>query len=274
VKHDEIAELIRGLRPPRRRRRRAGHHRRAPRGLPEVPGPRCGTTRLVAALLGNSGGNAPDGLWDRIASTLEEAPPPMRLDLPRRPGRCPPPRPIAAAPAPGSSPRWWLPRRPLVIGALGVQVRAARDHRISSLQTAMESASTVRARDPRAHRPPRPQGHPGVRRRQGSRPLAVVLPNGTGYLLAHDMPALAKGRTYQLVGPDRRRADLARASWARTRTTWRPSRSPRASVCWPSRTRRAPGVVRLAEPSRPRPAASPEHPRAVSRAASRHGCVR
>jgi len=27
-----------------------------------------------------------------------------------------------------------------------------------------------------------------------------VLPNGTGYLLAHDMPALAKGRTYQLWG--------------------------------------------------------------------------
>ena len=36
----------------------------------------------VAALLGNSGGDAPDGVWERIASTLVEVPPPMRLELP------------------------------------------------------------------------------------------------------------------------------------------------------------------------------------------------
>src|SRR3954452_7912184 len=49
--------------------------------------PRCradvGDLREVAALLAHSGADAPDGVWDRIASSLGEAPPPLRLDVRR-----------------------------------------------------------------------------------------------------------------------------------------------------------------------------------------------
>ena len=49
------------------------------------PCPRCRAEveghREVATMLGNSGGDAPDGLWDRIASQLEDPPPPLRLSV-------------------------------------------------------------------------------------------------------------------------------------------------------------------------------------------------
>jgi hypothetical protein len=45
--------------------------------------PRCRAEltelREVAALIGNSGADAPPGVWDRIASSLDEAPPELRL---------------------------------------------------------------------------------------------------------------------------------------------------------------------------------------------------
>src|SRR5438270_12840407 len=45
--------------------------------------PRCRAEvadhRTMASFLGSAGGRAPDGLWDRIAGSLEEAPPELRL---------------------------------------------------------------------------------------------------------------------------------------------------------------------------------------------------
>src|SRR5436309_8412009 len=45
--------------------------------------PRCRAEvadhRTVASFLGSAGGPAPEGLWDRIAGALEEAPPELRL---------------------------------------------------------------------------------------------------------------------------------------------------------------------------------------------------
>src|SRR5437870_7042409 len=45
--------------------------------------PRCraevADDREVAAFLGHTGGSAPTGVWDRIAASLEEAPPPLTL---------------------------------------------------------------------------------------------------------------------------------------------------------------------------------------------------
>jgi hypothetical protein len=53
------------------------------RHLPECP--RCRNELAghleVAALLGNTGAPAPDGVWARIASSLEEPPPALRLSL-------------------------------------------------------------------------------------------------------------------------------------------------------------------------------------------------
>ncbi len=154
----------------------------------------------VAALLGNSGGDAPDGLWDRIASTLEEAPPPMRLQLPSGPAAVLPllgrtsPHPrrgrlaVAAAAAAAA----------LVIGVLGAQV-VHQGHRISTLQTALESEAMVRAAnlalvDPSAHKARLTSLDGKVAA------AAVILPDGSGYVLAHDLPALAKDQTYQLWG--------------------------------------------------------------------------
>jgi hypothetical protein len=150
----------------------------------------------VTALLGNSGGAAPDGLWDRIASTLEETAPPMRLDLPAGAG--------TVVPLAG---RRRLPRAGflaaaaaavVVIGALGVQVVRQED-RISDLREAMTDEGMLRAanlalRDPRAEEASltSPDGDLSA--------SAVLLPDGTGYLMLDGVPDLREGRTYQLWG--------------------------------------------------------------------------
>jgi hypothetical protein len=86
----------------------------------------------------------------------------------------------------------------LVIGVLGVQV-VRQDQRIDELRTALGSETMLRAAnlaltDPGAHQA-------RLRSVDGTvTATAVVLPDGTGYLMAEDMPALARDRTYQLWG--------------------------------------------------------------------------
>jgi hypothetical protein len=196
-KHDEIAELLGAYAlhavDPDERARIDEHLEECPKCRAELR-----DHEQVATLLGNTGGDAPEGLWDRIASTLEEAPPPMRLDLPV--GRA------AVIPLAGRR------RRPvgrvavalvaaaaaLVIGILGVKVVNQED-RIGHLQTAMEGEAMTRAAslalaDPSAEKAQ-------LTSLDGSLTAsAVVLPNGTGYLLAQDMPALSRDKTYQLWG--------------------------------------------------------------------------
>src|SRR5437588_10206097 len=74
--------------------------------------PRCRAEvaehREVAALLGNVGTQAPDRLWDRIAASLEEAPPDLRL---------------AAVPEPRRRPR--TIRRRLTVGLAAAAAAAA-----------------------------------------------------------------------------------------------------------------------------------------------------
>jgi anti-sigma factor RsiW len=199
--HDEIAELLGAYAlnavDPDERALVERHLDECPRCRVEVNG-----HREVAAGLGNSGGDAPDGLWDRIASTLDEAPPPMRLSLPGSAG------PSGATVTP-------LARRTrvggnrvviaamgaaaaLVIGALGVKV-VQQDDQIDRISTALEdeavlSAANLALLDPEAVQSTlmSPDGALSA--------SAVLLPNGTGYLLAHDLPALDDARTYQLWG--------------------------------------------------------------------------
>lgn len=151
----------------------------------------------VAALLGNSGGDAPAGLWERIASTLEEAPPPMRLALPgeatitplapRRRARGN--RFVVAAVSAAAA---------VVIGALGVKV-VQQDDELDRISAALDdegvlSAANLALLDPNAvqSRLTSADGTLSV--------SAVLLPNGTGYLLTHELPALDESRTYQLWG--------------------------------------------------------------------------
>jgi anti-sigma factor RsiW len=150
--------------------------------------------REVAALLGNAGNPAPAHLWDRIAASLEEPPPDLTL---------------LAGPTPSGRPK--VSRRrvrvglaaiaaaaAVVIGVLAFQVHRL-DNRVNSLaQTTpaqgLSQAATAAVLDPQAVRV-------DLRSTQGDESaLGVVLPNGTGYLVKVDLPALSSRQTYQLWG--------------------------------------------------------------------------
>lgn len=147
--------------------------------------------RQVAALLGDSGGDAPDGLWDRIASSLEESPPPLRLavtDGVRR-SSVRASRVLAAALGTAAA---------VVIGVLGVRVVQQGDQldRVEAAlgDDAMLLAANAALVDPDAARSrlTSPDG--------SFEAAAVVLPDGTGYLMAGDLPDLDASRSYQLWG--------------------------------------------------------------------------
>ena len=154
--------------------------------------------REVAALLAHSGAPAPEGLWERIVESLE-APPP-RLDLvPRNQS---PAGSRSADPIVQARPRAWATRAMLgalaaaaaVIAVLGIQVRDQGDQ-LDSVRTAMgEKGLTddlvVAAGDPDARRVELTSADG---RLEGVR--AVLVPDGTGYLLAGSLPELAEGST-------------------------------------------------------------------------------
>jgi hypothetical protein len=153
----------------------------------------------VAALLGNSGADAPPGVWDRIAATLEEAPPPMRLQLDgpgAGDGRV---VPISAARRHQGRRVWAAAAAAaVVIALLGVEV-VRQDDRIGTLQSALSDeglrrAASVARADPDAVTAELSSTDGALRA------TAVLLPDGTGYLLAKEMPDLGGDRTYQLWG--------------------------------------------------------------------------
>lgn len=164
------------------------HLRECPRCRAEVV-----AHREVAASLAQVGSVAPAGVWERIAGSLEEAPP--QLDMARvvalRPSR-EPVRPrqwavtaasIAAAAA-------------LVSGVLGVKL-VDQDRRLRTLTAAVEAKSLESTAlsalvDSSARR---------VQLKALDDKLlgeAVMLADGTGYLLKSNLPALPADRTYQL----------------------------------------------------------------------------
>jgi hypothetical protein len=158
--------------------------------------------REVVALLAPPSTRAPDGLWDKIASSLEETPPPLRMPPPlvvpieRGPRRAGPHRRIAAAVAAVAA--------VAVIGVLGVKVadddRRARDP--ASRAPGSELDRTVRA----ALSDPSAQRIELVSADQRLRADTVLRPDGTGYLVSSNLPELGRGRTYQLwalVGGDK-----------------------------------------------------------------------
>jgi hypothetical protein len=165
--------------------------------------------REVASLLAYPGVPAPDGLWDRIAGRLHEAPAVLPLDRFQ-------PRPDAAGPA-GVRPigfrRQTLQRRVLIavaavaaaaIAVLGIQV-ARLDRRTSRLPAAWSAQAKQTAFQVAL-------ANPGARRATLISPdrtgwmQAVILPDGTSYLGPTNLPSLATDETYQLwgvVGGDR-----------------------------------------------------------------------
>jgi hypothetical protein len=161
--------------------------------------PRCRAEvaehREVAALLASSGTDAPAGLWDRIAGSLDG-----------EPGDEPPPLALAPVARAAARRRRWLPQAAIGVAAallvvvLGVQVRHQSD-RIDRLAERQAVADPLLAAYERA------LGDPGseVVELGGAgtgdvRVQAVVTDGGAGYLRAASLPRLDAGRTYQLWG--------------------------------------------------------------------------
>lgn len=161
--------------------------------------PRCRSEvaghREVATFLGNTGGDAPEGLWDRISSQLEESPPPMRLNLPAAQSNVTPRRRerssriLAAALGTAAA---------LAIGILGAQVVRQQDQ-LNRFEAAIEDGSMLTAANVALSDPNAAQAE--LQSFNGEvTGTAVLLPNGTGFLLAHELPGLDGDRTYQLWG--------------------------------------------------------------------------
>ncbi len=198
VTHDEISELLGAYAlhavDPDEAAAVEAHLEGCPRCRAEVA-----DHREVAAALGNSGGDAPDGLWDRIVSTLEERPPPMRLSLPssgdaeviplaerRRPAGN---RIVLAALGAAAA---------AVIGVLGVKV-VQQDDQLDRVEQAFSDDTLLQAANAALL-------HPDAARSTLASPDggvhmdAVLLPDGSGFLMADELPGLDEGRTYQLWG--------------------------------------------------------------------------
>lgn len=151
------------------------------------------THRDVAASLAEVGSTAPAGVWQRIAESLDEPAP--KLDMARV---------VALSPRAdqGHAARWRIAALATaavavsVIGILGVKL-IDQDSRIRRLAAAVEGRSledTAMAAlvDPRGRR---------VQLKSLDEKLmgeAVMLPDGSGYLLRPNLPALSDEQTYQL----------------------------------------------------------------------------
>lgn len=167
--------------------------------------PRCAAEvadhREVAAMLAHSGAPAPDGLWTRIAASLEEAPPAMDLTLPG-PGRVPGDVVDLAERRRRGAPRW-LPgaavAAALVVVALVAGIAIGRgdtsgDRSEPLAATALEDVARHVMNDPEATRL--------VLRSEESEmeAPAAISADGSGYLMGNMLPALDGSETYQLWG--------------------------------------------------------------------------
>jgi anti-sigma-K factor RskA len=169
------------------------------RHLPTCPKCRAEVAELreVTALLANSDAATPvpAGVWDHIVSSLDEAPPPLRLSVV--------PAPVDASPAPANV---------VPIAARRTRRRLAAVAAAAAVVVAVLGFSLGRVSDSSTSQPGTLQAaayqalvEPGSRKaelyddakvQQG---VAVVRSNGEGYLIGDDLPAL-HDRIYQLWG--------------------------------------------------------------------------
>ena len=156
--------------------------------------PRCRAEvadhRETAAMLAHVGAPAPPGLWDRIAGSLEEAPPGLEL------ARVVPLRPQARRR------RWFMTAvaavAAAVIAVLGFKV-IDQDQRIDQLADALQKRGiegdiAALAVDPDTVTVDLVSGDGNIHAQ------ALVGDDGRGYLVQHNLPVLPAGRGYQLWG--------------------------------------------------------------------------
>lgn len=181
----------------------------------------------AAASLAFAGGDAPAGLWDRIAAELHlddtSASPPELAALPREPAApsSPPPAPVLSAPAsvpdathegptlehptPGEPtivsldarrrrPRWIAPAvaAAAVVAAVAIGIAVGRSG-VDQTQTASTERLAEQALSANGSRVAALDG-------DGASIRAVVESSGTGYVFADSLPALPADQTYQLWG--------------------------------------------------------------------------
>jgi anti-sigma factor RsiW len=153
----------------------------------------------VAALIANVGAPAPEGLWTRIAESLEEPPPAMRLEIA---DRSEPDNVVDLASRRRS--RWLAglaaAAAVVVIGALGVVV-LNQEQRIDELDRP-ELALDLSGQAGRALNDP-VNSRTVLNDPAGATDLAataVVTPTGNGFLVTPNLPSLPEDRTYQLWG--------------------------------------------------------------------------
>jgi hypothetical protein len=156
------------------------HLSECPRCRAEVEG-----HRQVATMLGNSGGDAPEG-------------PPLRLEVQDGPGGVTPIAPRRRGRASRVAAAALGAAAALVIAVLGVQLVRQQD-RLDDMETALEDTTLQAAANQAFDDPDAVKVQ--LRSVDGDTVAsAVLLPDGTGYLMAHELHALADGRTYQLWG--------------------------------------------------------------------------
>jgi hypothetical protein len=173
--------------------------------------PRCRAEvaehREVAALLAHSGAPAPEGLWDRIAGSLEEPPPRLRLapvpdDGPGGGGPAPPApgdelaarrRPLGARVAVGLG-----AAAAVVIGLLSYQL-VEQDRRLDEMAARLSEDGLVRAFNATLVSPQATITE--LRSEDGGLVVTVAVgSDGIGFLTGDQLPPLAEGRAYQLWG--------------------------------------------------------------------------
>jgi hypothetical protein len=145
--------------------------------------------REVAAALAYAGATAPEGLWPRIAASLEAEAPGGELGrlYPFRPPRRRWPVRVAAALTSVAA---------AAIVLLALQVRA-QDHRLNQALSGLPNARLEQVAQAALLAP----GATKVHLQSDDHQLfvdAVVLRDGSGYLVANDLPTLSASRTYQL----------------------------------------------------------------------------
>lgn len=163
------------------------HLRECPRCRAEVE-----TFRETAALMAHGGVDAPAGMWDRIVEQLDEAPPAVAPIFSMRPA--------AVTPR-----RRWMTGAMAAAAAVLVAIPAAaivvrQNDRINEInqgvaqQANLERVALAASADPLARKA-------RLRSVDGQQTAsAVVLPDGRGYLIRHDLAPLEAGRVYQLWG--------------------------------------------------------------------------
>lgn len=211
--YDEFSELLGAFAldavDPDERERIELHLLECPRCRAEVS-----EHREVAALLSQSGAQAPDGVWDRIVAELSPAAPPMRLHLSAHPDRANGSDPAGsqneagaevrsldearsarAARQPGRAATVVAAIAAAIVLVLGL-VAVGQSQRLDRFETALADPSLDRLANQAVADSPVKVDMTG----DAGRAEAVVRDDGQGYLIMDAFPAAPEGEVYQLWG--------------------------------------------------------------------------